>query len=123
MKDNVEFIDHKVEQKEIRKGSIREILDGSVLNSEIIIKQVPFIIFVTFIAVLYIANRYHSEKLIRQSITMQEEVKELRAEAISTSAELMNLSKQSEVLKLITDKELGLKEAVEPPKKLIIERN
>ena len=35
---------------------------------------------------------------------LQKEVKELRSEAMATSAELMYLSKQSEVLKLVNEK-------------------
>jgi len=98
---------------------LREILDGTV-TTEIISRNLRFIVFIAFIAMLYIANRYHAEKLAREMSTLQAEVKELNAEAISAAAELMFISKQSEVIKLIEEKQLGLKEAVVPPVKIIV---
>jgi len=122
MEPEVEFIDEKKElakeQKKDRR-SLREILDGTV-TTEIISRNLRFIVFIAFIAMLYIANRYHAEKLAREMSTLQAEVKELNAEAISAAAELMFISKQSEVIKLIEEKQLGLKEAVVPPVKIIV---
>lgn len=119
-KGNIEFVDQKVEQKEIRKGSIWDVFDGSVLTKDRVVRQLPFVLFVTFLIILYIGNRYHSEKVIRQTMELQTELKELRARSISTASELEFLSRQSEVAKLVEQKGLGLKEAVEPPIKITV---
>ena len=120
MDNRIEFIDQKDEQKEIRKGFLRELLDGSLLARSAVIRQLPFILFITFIAVLYISNRYHAEKVLRQTVRMQNELRELRAESISTAAELMHVSKQSEVAKLIEERKMELKASLVPPKQLKI---
>ncbi len=117
---NTEFIDQKAEQKEIRKGSVWDLFDGSVLTRERVVKQLPFVLFIAFLIILYIGNRYQAEKVIRQTQVLQAELKELRARAISTASELEFISRQTEVAKLVERRGLGLKEAVEPPIKISV---
>jgi hypothetical protein len=69
-----------------------------------------------------IANRNHAEKLVIRSNELQTEVKELRSQAITTSSELMIVSRQSRVEQLVKAKGLGLVENKEPLKKLVIEK-
>ena len=51
---------------------------------------------------------------------LQREVKDLRAEALSTSADLMYISRQSEVYRLVREKGLNLEELKTPPYKLLV---
>ena len=71
------------------------------------------------IAFFSIANRNHAEKTVIQLNQLQSDVKELRAKSISTSSELVRISRQSEVKQLVNRYELGLEENLEPPRKLI----
>ncbi len=117
-KDIKEFVDPKVESKEHKKTSLKELkdlIDGSIITRKSISKQLPFILFISFLAVLYIGNRYHAEKIIRKTDKLQVEVQDLRAESIITASELMFISKQSEVLKLVNHQNINLKESVKPP--------
>jgi cell division protein FtsL len=119
---NIEFIDESQERSELKRiGSLKELLGGSLLTREKVVRQLPYILFLTLLAFIYIGNRYHAEKLVRKNSELQEEVKELRAEAITTSAELMSLSQQSQVIKLIRKKNLGLEQSVTPPKKIVVQ--
>jgi len=118
-KKNIEFIDPKVEQEEIRGFTVRSIIDGSLLTLRSFVKQLPFILFLVMLALLYIANRYNAEKIVRQINTLRTEVKDLRAEEITTASELMNLNRQSKVLDLIEEKQMGLQVAKEPPYKIV----
>lgn len=122
-KTNIEFVDQKIEQKEIRRGSIWDVFDGTVLMRDRVVRQLPFAFFITFLIILYIGNRYHAEKMIRQTMELQTELKELRARAISTASELEFVSRQSEVAKLVERKGLGLKEAVDPPIKISVPKS
>ncbi len=117
---NIEFIDQKTEQKEFRRGSFWDVFDGSVLTRDRVVRQLPFVLFLTFLIILYIGNRYHAERVIRQTMELQTELKELRARAISTASELEFISRQSEVAKMVESRGLGLKEAVEPPMKITV---
>lgn len=120
-KKSIEFIDEQKEQTESKRKSVRGLIDGSLLTREVVIKQLPYIIFLTLLVLIYIGNRYHAEKVVRKTVELQNEVRELRSEAITTSAELMFISKQSEVSKLVKRKNLELEELEKPPK--IIEIN
>ena len=118
---NIDFIDESVDYREEKKFSAKNLIDGSVLTRNWVVNKVPFIMFLTFLAILYIANRYHAESVVRETVKMQREVKELRFESITTAADLMYISKQSEVARMVKEKKLGLEELVEPPSKIVIE--
>lgn len=121
-KKNIEFIDESQERSELKRiGSLKGILGGAFFTREKVVKQLPYILFLTLLAFIYIGNRYHAEKLVRRNSRLQDEVKELRAKAITTSAELMRLSQQSQVIKLIRKKDLGLRQSVTPPQKIVVE--
>lgn len=115
---NIEFIDPKVERSEHKGISFKGLIDGSILTRKTIVNQLPFILFLSFLAVIYIGNRYHAEKVIRDLTSLQAEVKDLRAEAITTASELMFISKQSEVVKMLESKQLDLVESLKPPIKI-----
>ena len=114
---NIEF-DQSIEEKE-KSFSLRDLLDGNVLTRKAVLKQSRFILLLVLIAFLSIANRNHAEKTVIQLNRLQSDVKELRARSISTSSELVRISRQSEVMRLVIRYELGLEENLEPPKKLI----
>jgi hypothetical protein len=116
-KKNIEF-DQSIEEKE-KSLSFRDLLDGNVLTRKAVLKQSRFILLLVLIAFMPIANRNHAEKTVIHLSRLQSDVKELRARSISTSAELVRISRQSEVKHLVNMNELGLEENLEPPKKLI----
>ena len=115
--ENVEFVDSKKESSELRgRGrSIKNIIYDSL---NIILKHIGFVIWLTFLGVVYIGNSYHCEKIARRISSLQREVKDLRAESITTAAELMYASRQSVVQRMVRNNKLDLKESVEPPYKI-----
>jgi len=118
-KKTEEFVDSQQEKSELKITSVRDLLTGTILTRNAVRKQLPFILFLVFMAIAYITNRYHAEKITRRSIELQEELNELRAHYTSTASELMFLSRQSQVLRLVEENNLGLKESRIPPKKIV----
>ncbi|MFW5709963.1 MAG: FtsL-like putative cell division protein [Bacteroidota bacterium] len=119
---NIEFIETRKEIKEMKLGSMRELIDGSFLTRAVVLKQLPFILFLTFLAIIYIGNRYQAERMIREKVALQTELKELRAKAITISADLMYISKQSQVHRLIRYRNLGLEESRVPPRIILMKK-
>lgn len=115
----IEFVDSKVEREEIKGFSLKGIIDGSLLAGTLIIRQLPFVLFLVLLAIIYIGNRYNAEKVIRRVLMVREEVVNLRAEQITTAAELMNYSKPSTIESLVEDQGLGLKHPTSPPYKIV----
>lgn len=105
-----------------KRSFIREVMSGSVLTERVILKNLWYIIFLAFLGAFYIANRFHAESLVRRTSKLQVEVGELRAEALSLSAALNFSSKQSEVIRRVRERGLGLEELVEPPYMLVVKK-
>lgn len=93
------------------------ILDGSFLTRQNLLRQIPFIVFITFLGVFYIANSYNAEKTIIEISKTKKELQELRYEYITTKSSLMFASKQSEVAYRLANSQV--KESTVPPIKLI----
>jgi hypothetical protein len=109
--------------KQVRTGAfIKELMSGSMVSERIILKNLGYISLVAFLAAVYIANRFHAERITRDTTRLQREVKDLRAEALSTSADLMFVSRQSQVYNLIREKGLNLEELKAPPYKLLVDK-
>ncbi|MEI6852530.1 MAG: FtsL-like putative cell division protein [Bacteroidota bacterium] len=105
--------------KESRLGiSLRTILDGSILTRDAVVRLLPFGIYMAFLIVAYIGNSYYSEKIIRKTSKVRNELKELEYEYISTKSDLMDVSKQSEVAIRLDSLKTGLKESLVPPIKI-----
>jgi cell division protein FtsL len=110
-------------KKPLITGSfIKELLSGSMVSEKIILKNLGYITLITFLTAVYIGNRFHAEKITRESTKLQREVKDLRAESLSTSADLMSLSRQSEVFSMVREKGLNLEELKSPPFKLLVDK-
>lgn len=113
---NIEF-DQTGEEK-IKQFTLRSLIDGNVLTQRAVRKQAPFLALLVIISLLIIANRNHAEKIVIQTSELQTEVKELRSQAITTSSELMMVSRQSRVEQIVKERNMGLLENKEPLKKL-----
>jgi hypothetical protein len=103
-------------------GFMKELLSGIIFSDIIVLKNLWYIIFLTILGAIYIGNRFNAEKITRESARLTREVKDLKAEALSTSANLMFVSKQSEVYRMVREKGLGLEELKTPPYKLIVDK-
>jgi hypothetical protein len=114
-REKIEFVDSTIESEEIKGFSFRGLIDGSLLTMRSFVKQIPFILFLVFLALVYIANRYHAEKVVREIDQFKSEVKDMRAEEITAATELMNLNRPTHVQALIEDRGLGLKMSDDPP--------
>ena len=109
--------------KPAKPGSFwSELLSGIIISDKIILKNLGYISLITLLAAIYIANRFHAEKVTRETTKLIMEVKDLRAESLSTSADLMNISKQSEVFRLVKERGLNLEELKTPPYKLLVDK-
>ncbi|MCX4290646.1 MAG: FtsL-like putative cell division protein [Odoribacter sp.] len=113
-----EFISPKEELKETVGASVKELLDGRILADKVIRRNIMFILFLTFLGIFYIANGYSTEKLYKKKVSMEREVRDLRFESITTAAQLMFISKQSEVKRRVNEEGLELEESKEPPVKI-----
>jgi hypothetical protein len=84
-----------------------------LLNYKAIVKQIPFFLFLAFLAVLYIYNGHLADKTIRNITRTGVELKELQYEFKSVKGDVLDRTKQSELIEAVQP--LGLKELTTAP--------
>jgi len=121
-KEYVEFDNDSKLNSNIKSSfKLSKLVDGSFMADGWIGRNIGVFILGAIIGIFYISNRNMSEKNIREIQNITKEIKELRAESISTSAELARISKQSEVEFLLEKNNIDLVASDEPPVVLGIE--
>lgn len=91
-----------------------------IVDKNKVVHAMPFILFLTVIAMFYITNSFYAERTIREIDQTKKELKEKRAEFISTKSKLMLNSMQSEVAQHAAAASFDIKESTVPPKKIIV---
>lgn len=99
--------------------SVKGILGGSFLTRERMLHALPFLLYLVLLALLYIANVYYSEKVVRETDDLSKELEELQYEFITSKSRLMNLQKSSELEKRLES--TGIKPSTTPPGKIILD--
>lgn len=101
--------------------SLANIFSGNFLSKDNVVSLLPFIFFLTFLGILYIANGYYAEKIVRDLHKTGNDVKELRSEYITIKSDLNFKSKQSQVAQ--ATEQLGVYESTIPPTKILVVEN
>ena len=115
-----EFVNSSDELQELKGVKFKDIVNGRLLTKKFFTGQTYFIFLTVFLGFLYISNHYKVESLQNELFVLSREVKELRYEAITTSSDLMSMSKQSEVLEKMRARGVELMELTEPPRVLYV---
>jgi len=102
-----------------RRLTVKDIMSGKA-GSFLVLDNFPFIIFLAFLATIYIANSRYAERNLRQIQVIQKEVKELNYEYMSLKSKLMQNSMQSEVAEKVAEQ--GLKELTDKPYKIVVKK-
>ncbi len=101
----------KVESKNI---NLKSVLDGGILKANFFKRHSLVFLVLFLIAIFYIANGYHVYYIEQQNKRLDREIKQLRAEFVSTDRELINKMKYINIQEQIKERGLGLKELQKP---------
>ncbi len=82
-------------------------------NQKWIVNNIPFFLFLTALAVLYIYNGHLADKLAKKIAVSEKNIKELEYEYKTIKADVIYRSKASELVKAVEP--LGLRESKLPP--------
>lgn len=112
-------ISKKVKESEdfsdIKSSSVRDLMSGNILTKKFIQKQYGLLIMLAVLAFVYIDNRYYIETQMNKENRLRRELRDVKYESLTISAELMQISRRSNVLRMINERGLGLIESTEPP--------
>lgn len=84
-----------------------------LINYQWVVKNIPFFIFLGLLAVLYIYNGHHADKMVRKISEGEKRIKDMEYEYKTVQSEVIYRSKASELVKIVEP--LGLKESFAPP--------
>jgi cell division protein FtsL len=99
---------------------MKRLISGTYISETLILNNIRYVILIAFLAIIYISNRFQAEKVERETGKLEQEVRDLRAESLSVSSELMTASRQSEVYRMVKERGLGLQELREPPYRIVV---
>jgi len=99
---------------------LKGLISGTVISDSIILKDIRYSVLIVLLAIIFIANRFNAERMEREITVLEQEVRDLRAEALSVSADLGSVSRQSEITDLVKERGLGLEELREPPYRIVV---
>lgn len=111
----IEKIRQSEDFSDLRSSSVRDILNGNILTKKFITKQYPLIALMVVLSIFYIDNRYASEKQITDITDLKRKIQDAKYESLTISAELMEISRQSNILLLLQEKGMDLRPGTTPP--------
>jgi cell division protein FtsL len=115
IKKFVEKIRQSEDLSDLRSSSVRDILNGNILTKKFIRRQYLLIILMVVLSIVYIDNRYSSEKQITSITELKRKIQDAKYESLTISAELMEISRQSNILLLLESKGIQLRPGDTPP--------
>ena len=115
-------VNENTKKKHISARNFKGILGGTILASEQVTKQLPFVFFLALLGIGLITNRYWTEKTIRRMEMVRDSLKEYKAESVIHETELMYINRPSEVAKRVVERKIDLIEPIEPPKRIVLKK-
>jgi cell division protein FtsL len=94
------------------------ILSGGMLERSFFTRHIKMIAVVVSLLIGYINNNYYCIAKLREIDRLQEQLKDVKIEALSMSARLTGNTRPSQVEDLVKRQGLGLERAKQPPYKL-----
>lgn len=108
---------HKEKNNQLRE-TLKGLLNGSIMASEFIRKQIKFILLIFIMILIYISNRYHAESVFIDTEQTIKEIEDLRAEKIEIQAKLMRNSRLETILTKLKEQNSNLVEPKAPHQKI-----
>ena len=106
--------------KKKSSGVFRGLISGTLITEGLILKDVRYAALIAGLAIVFIANKFNAERVEREIIALEQEVRDLRAESLSVSADLGGVSRQSEIQEMVKERGLGLEELHDPPYRIVV---
>lgn len=108
IKGNEDFSD-------IKSSTLRDVINGNILSKKFLQKQYGLLIMIAILIFLYVDNRYYCETQLAKTIELKNKIKDVKYESLTISSQLMRISRQSNIIKMLNEKGIQLEESNTPP--------
>jgi hypothetical protein len=102
------------------KTGINRYFELGFLTSDLILQNLTFVLFLGFMAIIYIANARFAEKNLREIQHLQQDIRELRWRYMTIESENMYNARQSEMADRLDGR--GMEAFRTQPKRIVVEK-
>ena len=100
---------------DIKSSTIRDFLNGNILTNKFLQKQYVLLIMIAALTFLYVDNRFYCETQLAKEIDLKKKIQDVKYESLTISAELMEISRQSNVMNKVNENGINLIQSTTPP--------
>src|ERR1035437_6804214 len=100
---------------DIKSSSLRDILNGNILTKKFFQKQYGLLIMIAVLTFFYVDNRFYCERQLANEIDLKKKIQDAKYESLTISAELMEISRQSNVMNKVNENGINLIQSTTPP--------
>jgi len=100
---------------DIKSSTLRDVLNGNILTKKFLQKQYGLLIMIAALTFLYVDNRYYCETQLAKEIDLKKKIQDVKYESLTISAELMEISRQSNVMNKVNESGINLIQSTTPP--------
>jgi len=100
---------------DIKSSTIRDIINGNILTKNFLLKQYGLLIMIAGLTFLYVDNRFYCETQLAKEIDLKKKIQDVKYESLTISAELMQISRQSNVMNKVNESGIYLIQSTTPP--------
>lgn len=97
----------------IRKSFVH-VFGGNILTEDFFARNLTFIIILVLIMILFISQRYSVIRRISEMERLKVELKDAKFESLNISSDLTEISRRSQIEKMVERSGLGIAETNEP---------
>jgi hypothetical protein len=110
------------EPKQSPAAKLSTLLTGRFLVNPKVFQHWPFILFLSFLALVMTASSHTAERRVHEIARLQTEMKELQSQFIDTRTRLMGESMESKVLSRVSENGLKLHKNTNPPRLISVKK-
>ncbi|MDO9154647.1 MAG: FtsL-like putative cell division protein [Paludibacter sp.] len=115
IKNILETIKGNEDFTEIKSSSFRDFLNGTFFTNKFFKRQIILIIMIFLLIIFYVDNRYYCEKQLYTIIELEKKIKDVKYESLTISAQLMKITRQSNIVKMVNERGINLTIIKTPP--------
>jgi hypothetical protein len=101
------------------KKASKGLIQGRIFSLEFFKRNWVYVVFVMAMALAYIGNKFACQSSIQELLTLQKtDLVNAQTDLVSSSAKYNSMIRESEMVKLINERHLGLTPPLDPPYEL-----
>lgn len=100
---------------DIKSSTLIDVINGNILSKKFFQKQYGLLIMIAILAFMYVDNRYYCETQLAKTIELKKKIEDVKYESLTISSQLMRISRQSNIIRMLQEKGIQLEESNTPP--------